>query len=71
MLSFDHSLITRQASVGVIRQKGPARIQLESATYDWFGLVWSGWVETVSIPVGDTDSRSRSPLEMSIVPNQS
>jgi hypothetical protein len=36
---FDHTLITRGASVGVIGQKRPTRIHLESSTYDWFGLV--------------------------------
>ena len=36
---FDHTLITRGASVGVIGQKRPTCIHLESATYDWFGLV--------------------------------
>jgi hypothetical protein len=38
-LGLDHTLITRRASVGVIGQKRPTLIQLESATYDWFGLV--------------------------------
>jgi hypothetical protein len=52
MLGLDHTLITRRASVGVIGQKRPTFIDLESATYDW--LDWSGRVETVSIPVGTT-----------------
>src|SRR5579863_4373155 len=34
----DHTLITRGASVGVIGQKRPPCIYLESSTYDWFGL---------------------------------
>jgi len=38
MLGLDHTLITRGASVGVIGQKRPTSIHLESATYDWFGL---------------------------------
>jgi hypothetical protein len=35
-------LITRGASVGVIGQKRPPCIYLESSTYDWFGLPWVG-----------------------------
>ena len=31
---FDHTLITRRASVGVIGQKRPTRIHLEAATFD-------------------------------------
>ena len=42
MLGLDHTLITRRASVGVIGQKRPTFIDLESATYDWFGLVRVG-----------------------------
>ena len=38
----DHTLITRGASVGVIGQKRPTQFHLESATYDWFGLVRVG-----------------------------
>jgi len=34
----DHTSITRGASVGVIGQKRPTCIHLESSTYDWFGL---------------------------------
>jgi hypothetical protein len=34
----DHTLITGGASVGVIGQKRPPCIYLESSTYDWFGL---------------------------------
>jgi hypothetical protein len=45
----DHTLITRGDSVGVVAQKRAACINLESATYDWFGLVRMG--RTVSIPV--------------------
>jgi hypothetical protein len=36
---FDHTLITRGASVGVIGQKRSTCIHLESASYGWFGLV--------------------------------
>jgi len=35
---FDHTLITRGASVGGIGQKRQTRIRLESSTYDRFGL---------------------------------
>jgi hypothetical protein len=38
-----------RVSVGVIGQKRPNAIHLESATYDC--SEWFGWVETVSIPV--------------------
>jgi hypothetical protein len=59
MLCFDHTLITRQASVGVIGQERSTSIRLESATLFTTGSDCLGWVETVSIPVCDTDSRSR------------
>ena len=39
---FDHTLITPQASVGVIGQKRATCIYLESVTYDWFGLLRAG-----------------------------
>jgi hypothetical protein len=42
MAGFDHTLITRRASVGGIAQKRTTRVYLESATYDWFGLPRTG-----------------------------
>ena len=39
---FDHTLITPWASVGAIGQKRSACTCLESATYDWIGLVLVG-----------------------------
>ena len=39
MPCFDHTLITRRASVGVIPWKRAACIHLESTSYDWFGVV--------------------------------
>jgi hypothetical protein len=36
--SFDHTVITRRASVRVAVSKRPFRIHLESASYDWIGL---------------------------------
>jgi hypothetical protein len=34
---FDHTLITRFESVGVIGEKRQVRIHLKSVSYDWFG----------------------------------